>query len=152
MSRLRRREPRPWYAGTLGRGAFTWHVLAVGRIAILCFVGAAGLVACKDRPPSAAEIADRGWGAHELVVTAGEHAATCAAAGPAMQRVFTAQRQAFVEAMALDRDKQRLIEATDYLEAHQDRYADLETRMAALSERCADDPGVQAAFAAMEAP
>ena len=124
----------------------------VGRIAILCFVGAAGLAACKDRPPSAAEIADHGWRAHELVVAAGERAATCAEAGPAMQRVFTENRQAFVDAMALDRDRKRLIEATDYLEAHQDRYADLETRMTALSERCADDPTVQAAFAMLESP
>ena len=127
----------------------------MGRIAILWLLGAVGLAACKDRSissGSAAEIADRGWRAHELVVTAGEHAATCAEAGPAMQRVFTEHRQAFVDAMALDRDRQRLIEATDYLEAHQDRYADLETRMIALSERCADDPLVQATFTAMEAP
>lgn len=116
-----------------------------------CAIGAA-LVACKDRAPSAAEITDRGWHAHELVVGAGEHAPTCAEAGAAMQRVFAEHRQAFVDAMALDHDRRRLSEATDYLEAHQDRYADLETRMAALSERCTDDPGVQAAFAAMEAP
>jgi hypothetical protein len=118
----------------------------------LSLLGAVGLVGCKERPPSAAEIADRGWGAHELVVAAGEHAATCAEAGAAMQRVFVAHRQEFVDAMALDRDPRRLIEATDYLEAHQDRYADLETRMTALSERCADDPTVQAAFTVMESP
>ncbi|HET7501870.1 MAG TPA: hypothetical protein VFK02_12725 [Kofleriaceae bacterium] len=113
---------------------------------------AIALAACKDRPPSAAEIADRGWRAHELVIAAGEHAATCAEAGAAMQRVFTAHRQQFVDAMALDRDPRRLSEATDFLEAHQDRYADLETRMTALSERCADDAGVQAAFVALESP
>jgi hypothetical protein len=124
----------------------------VRRIATLWLLGVVGLAACKARSPSAADIADRGWHAHELVVAAGEHAATCAEAGPAMQRVFTEQRQAFVDAMALDRDRQRLIEATDYLEAHQERYADLETRMTALSERCADDATVQAAFAAMESP
>ena len=128
----------------------------MGRLAILGLLGAAGLAACKGQSPSAAgsaaEIADRGWAAHELVVAAGEHAATCAEAGPAMQRVFTAHRQAFVDAMALDRDRGRLAEATDFMEAHQDRYADLETRMAALSERCADEPTVQAAFAAMESP
>jgi hypothetical protein len=115
-------------------------------------LGCVALFACKDRPPSAAEIADRGWRAHELVVAAGEHAATCAEAGAAMQRVFTEHRQDFVDAVALDRDKQKLGEATDYLEAHQDRYADLETRMTALSERCASDPTVQATFAAMESP
>lgn len=115
-------------------------------------LGCVTLAGCKDRAPSPAEIADRGWRAHELVVTAGEHAATCAEAGAAMQRVFTTHRQAFVDAMALDRDRQRLTEATDYLEAHQDRYADLETRMVALSERCAGDPTVGAAFKVMESP
>jgi len=114
--------------------------------------GAIGLAACKDRTASPAEIADRGGRAHELVVAAGEHAATCAEAGAAMQRVFTEYRQDFVDAIALDRDKQKLIEATDYLEAHQDRYADLETRMTALSERCAGAPAVQAAFTEMESP
>jgi hypothetical protein len=126
----------------------------VQRIASLWLFGVVGLAACKGRSPSrsAAEIADRGWGAHELVVAAGERSATCAEAGPAMQRVLTEHRQAFVDAMALDRDKQRLSEATEYLEAHQERYADLETRMSALSERCADDPTVQAAFMTMESP
>jgi len=109
-------------------------------------------VACKDAPPSPGEIADRGWRAHELVVTAGERAATCAEAGAAMQRVFTRHRPDFVAAVALDRDRRRLAEATAYLEAHQDRYADLETRMTALSERCAADPTVQAAFDQMESP
>ena len=136
----------------LGRGGGSWHVLAVPRIAMWRLLGCLALAACKDRAPSPAEIADQGWQAHELVVTAGEHAATCAEAGAAMQRVFTAHRQAFVDAMALDRDRQKLSEAIDYLEAHADRYANLETRMAALSERCADDPTVQAAFKAMESP
>jgi len=127
----------------------------VRRIAtwwLLGLVECVGLGACKDRAPPPAEIADRGWRAHELVVTAGEGAATCALAGAAMQRVFTEHRQDFVDAIALDRDKQKLAEATDYLEAHQDRYADLETRMTALSERCADDPAVQATFMGMESP
>ena len=113
---------------------------------------AIGLAACKDRAPSPAEIADRGWRAPELVIAAGEHAATCAEAGAAMQRVFTEHHQDFVDAIALDNDKQKLSEATDYLEAHQDRYADLETRMTGLSERCAGDPAVQAAFTVMESP
>jgi hypothetical protein len=94
--------------------------------------------------------ADRGWRAHEMVVTAGERAPTCTEAGAAMQRVLDEHRADFAAALALDDDKQRLAEATDYLEAHQDRYADLETRMTGLSERCADDVTVQAAFAAME--
>jgi len=115
-------------------------------------LGVAGLTACKDRPASPAEIADRGWRAHELVVAAGEHEATCALAGAAMQRMITSHRQDFIAAIALDRDKQKLGEATDYLEAHQERYADLETRMAALSERCAGDPTVAAAFMTMESP
>jgi hypothetical protein len=110
------------------------------------------LAACKQGPPSAAEVADRGWAAHELVIGAGEREATCAGAGAAMQRVFVANRQAFVDAMALDRDKERLAEATEYLEQHDDRYADLETRMEALSERCAQDATVQAAFAQMSNP
>lgn len=111
------------------------------------------MVACKQAgPPSPAEIADRGWSAHELVVTAGEREATCAGAGAAMQRVFAAHRQAFVDAMALDRDKKALEAATEYIEAHADRYADLETRMAALSDRCASDATVQAAFAQMSNP
>jgi len=102
--------------------------------------------------PSAAEIADRGWRAHEHVVAAGERAPTCAAAGVAMQQMFLGQRAAFVAAIALDHDPARLAEATSYLEAHHDRYADLETRMQALAERCADAAGVQAVFARMESP
>jgi hypothetical protein len=124
----------------------------VRRIVTWSLLGALGLAGCKDHAPSPAEIADRGWRAHELVVTAGERAATCALAGAAMQAVFTAHRQDFVDAVALDRDKQKLAEATDYLEAHQDRYADLETRMTALSEHCAGDPTVAAAFTVMESP
>jgi hypothetical protein len=124
----------------------------VRRIATWWLLGAAALAACKDGPPSAAEIADRGWRAHELAVAAGERAPTCAAAGLAMQLVVAVHRQDFVAAVALDRDPKQLAAATDYLEAHQDRYADLETRMVALSERCADDPAVQAAFAQMETP
>jgi hypothetical protein len=118
----------------------------------MALLAAVELAACKARAPSPGEIADRGWRAHELVVAAGERAATCAEAGTAMQRVFAEHRQAFVDAVALDRDRDRLSEATDYIEAHRDRYADLETRMIALSERCADDPSVTAAFTAMETP
>ena len=138
------------------RRIVTWSLVAArGTVAVLGTLGVFGIFGlggCKDRPPSPAEIADRGWRAHELVVTAGEHEATCAGAGAAMQRVIAAHRQDFADALALDRDKQKLAEATDYLEAHQDRYADLETRMTALSERCAGDPTVAAAFTAMESP
>ena len=119
-------------------------------------LGSVWLSSCKDHAPSraerAAEIADRGWRAHELVIAAGEAARTCAEAGPAMQRVFAGHRQDFVDAIALDKDKDQLRAATDFLEAHQDRYADLETRMEALAERCAADPTVQAAFRQMESP
>lgn len=109
--------------------------------------------ACRQAgPPDPAEIADHGWSAHELVVSAGEREATCAGAGAAMQRVFAANRQAFVDAMGLDRDKRALEAATEYMEAHADRYADLETRMAALSDRCVTDPTVLAAFAQMSNP
>ena len=107
---------------------------------------------CKQGPPSPAEVADQGWAAHELVVAAGEAQPTCAGAGAAMQRVYVEHRQAFVDAMALDRDKARLEAATTYLEAHADRYADLETRMEALADRCATEPTVQAAFAQMANP
>jgi hypothetical protein len=69
-----------------------------------------------------------------------------------MQRVFAANRQAFVDALALDLDRDALRQATDYIELHQDRYRDLETRMEALSERCTDDATVQAAFRQMESP
>jgi len=113
-------------------------------------------IAChKDSAPagpSAAEITDRSWQAHVLVVTAGERAKTCAEAGAAMQQAFAAHRQAFVDAMALDRDKAKLAEATAFIEANEGRYADIDTRMAALSDRCAEDPTVQAAFQQMSAP
>ncbi len=118
---------------------------------LLCALAALQLAACKTRP-TPGEIADRGWRAHELVVAAGERAATCAEAGPAMQRVLADHRQAFVDAIALDHDLSKLGEAADYMEAHRGRYADLETRMAALSERCADDTAVMAVFDAMESP
>ena len=69
-----------------------------------------------------------------------------------MQRVFVANRSAFVDAVALDVDEHRLAQATQYLEAHQDRYVDLEARMAALADRCAEDASVQAAFRQLESP
>jgi hypothetical protein len=102
--------------------------------------------------PSPAEIAERAWHAHEVVISAGEEAADCAAAGAAMQRVFAAQRQAFVDAMTLDRDKQRLAAATEYLEKNEERYRTIEARMDALSDRCGHEPAVAAAFRQMEAP
>jgi hypothetical protein len=134
----------------LAAPAAAWHVVDVRWIAMLGLL-AAGLAGCK-RGPSPADIADRGWRAHELVVAAGEHAATCAEAGAAMQRVFGEHRQAFVDAVALDNDLEKLSEATDFIEAHRDRYGDLETRMVALSDRCTDDAAVQAVFTSMETP
>ncbi len=106
----------------------------------------------RDGEPTPAEITDRAWQAHAAVVAAGEAATTCAEAGAAMQRELVARRQAFVDAMALDRDKAKLQAATDFIEKNEHRYHDLETRMQALSERCADDATVQAAFAQMSDP
>ena len=106
----------------------------------------------KADAPSPAEIADRGWRAHEIVIAAGENAKDCAAAGAAMQRAFAEHRQAFVDAMSLDSDKQRLAEATDFIEKHEDRYRTIEARMDALADRCAHDPTVGAVFRQMEAP
>jgi len=106
----------------------------------------------QDRGSTAVELTDRSWTAHGAVVAAGESAKTCAEAGAAMQREFIARRQAFVDAMAIDKDKAQLEAATAYIEANEGRYKDLETRMAALSERCADEPTVQAAFAQMSSP
>lgn len=106
----------------------------------------------RETGPTPAEITDRAWTAHAAVVAAGEAAKTCTEAGAAMQREFVARRAAFVDAMALDRDKAKLQEATDFIEKNEGRYNDLETRMAALSERCADEPAVQAAFAQMSDP
>ena len=119
--------------------------------ALALAVGLAG-PGCKDGKPSAAEVTDRAWRAHELVVSASEQAPTCAEAGAAMQRVFAAHRQAFVDGLALDRDRARLEQATAYLEEHAGRYRDLEARMDALSERCADEPAVAAVFRMMDSP
>ncbi len=120
------------------------------RVALLCLA----LAACKDKPREATpeEITERAWAAHDLVVAAGEGQSTCPAAGAAMQKVFVANRQAFVDAIALDRDKARLEQATAYMEAHQDRYADLAERMEKLQDRCVQDATVQAAFAQMDNP
>ena len=120
------------------------------RVALLCLV----VTACKDKPaePTPEEITERGWAAHDLVIAAGEAQSTCAGAGAAMQKVFVANRQAFVDAIQLDRDKARLEKATAYIEAHQDRYADLAERMEKLQDRCAQDATVQAAFAQMDNP
>jgi hypothetical protein len=119
-------------------------------IASLAALGLAA--ACRDRAPSPAELTDRAWRAHELVVAAGEQSRTCAEAGAAMQRVFAAHRQAFVDGLALGRDRAKLEQAAGYLEAHEGRYRDLETRMIALSDRCIDEPTVVAVFRMMESP
>lgn len=116
-------------------------------------LGLATLAGCADEPrPAAVETADRGWRAHGLVVAVGERAPTCAAAGPAMYGAFVALRPVFVAAIELDRDREALAAATAYLEAHADRYRDLETRMAALADRCAEDPGVSEVFRRLESP
>jgi hypothetical protein len=116
-------------------------------LALVAFV-----IGCEQSPPNAAQIAERGWAAHEAVVGVGEAQSTCPAAGAAMQKAFVEHRQAFVDAMALDRDKARLEQATAYMEAHADRYGALEIRMQMLAERCPDDATVQAAFAQMANP
>jgi hypothetical protein len=123
-----------------------------GLAALGLSAAAAASSGCKARAPSPAEVADRAWRAHELVVAAGEQERTCAEAGAAMQRAFAAHRQAFVDGIALDRDRARLEAATDYIAAHEKRYRDLETRMIALSDRCADEPAVAAVFQMMESP
>jgi hypothetical protein len=122
-------------------------------VVMFWLLGTVGSSACKGDPaPSPGDIADRGWHAHELAIAAGEREKTCAAAGPAMQRVIAEHRQAFVDAIALDNDREQLRAATEFIEAHADRYRDLETRMEGLSERCADEPTVVAAFRQMESP
>ena len=128
------------------------HRIAIAGITALGLaLGLAG-PGCKRGEPSVAEITDRAWRAHERVVAAGEQAATCAEAGAAMQRVFAEHRQAFVDGLLLDRNRARLEQATAYLEANERRYRDLEARMDALSERCADEPTVVAVFRMMDSP
>lgn len=123
------------------------------RWTVTCWLlGCVWLSSCKDHAPSPAEIADRGWHAHELVIAAGEAAKSCPDAATAMQKIFSEHREDFAAAFELDQDKARLQQATDFLEAHQDRYGDLETRMEALSDRCANDAAVQAVFHQMAAP
>lgn len=122
-------------------------------LVIAILVGLLSDIGCReDTRPTPAEITDRAWAAHAVVIAAGERAPTCAEAGAAMQQAFAELRPAFVAAMALDRDKAKLAEATDFLEANARRYADLETRMIALADRCADDLTVQAAFDQMSSP
>jgi hypothetical protein len=135
------------------RNDLPWHVRVVRSLSIAS-LAALGLAAagCKEGPPSAAAIADRAWRAHERVVAAGEQERTCAEAGAAMQRAFAAQRQAFVDGLALDRDRAKLEQATAYLAEHEGRYKDLEARMLALSDRCAGEPTVVAVFRMMESP
>ena len=107
---------------------------------------------CEGNAPSPAEIADRGWRAHEIVIAAGENAKDCGEAGPAMQRAFAAHRRAFVDAMALDRDKERLRAATEFIEKNEARYKVIEARMDALADRCAHEPSVGTAFRMMSSP
>ena len=120
-------------------------------VAITAFA-AAGATACRESPPTPAQVADRGWQAHELVIAAGEQAASCAGAGLAMQRVFIDHRRAFVDAVALDNDPARLAEAAAFITSNDRRYADLALRMEALADRCSDDATVTATFHMMESP
>jgi len=106
--------------------------------------------ACDDHAPSPAEIVDLSWRAHELVIGAGERAHTCAAAAAAMRAVLVLARDALAAGMALEDDPVRFEAARRYLEQHAARYEDLDTRMAALSDRCGDDPAVVAVFRDME--
>jgi len=67
-----------------------------------------------------------------------------------MRAVFALTRDAFAEARLLEGDAGRFAEATSYLQQHAARYAALDTRMAALAERCGDHPAVMAVFRDME--
>lgn len=125
-------------------------IAALPAIAALALALAAG--GCGERRSAVEEETHRAWRAHELVISAGELSATCAEAGAAMQRVFAAHRQAFTDGAALSRDREKLSQAADYIERHEDRYRDLETRMAALSDRCIDEPTVVAVFRMMDSP
>jgi hypothetical protein len=117
-----------------------------GLLAIFLWSG------CKTDAPSPAEITKRAWRAHEIVIAAGENASTCAEAGVAMQTAFVANRQAFVDAIALDSDKAKLSEAADYIEKHDETYKVIEARMQVLSDKCGEDLTVAAAFQQMETP
>jgi hypothetical protein len=132
--------------GDLGEAART----AVRGLA--CVLAALLVAGCERGEPSAVEITRRAWRAHEIVVGAGERARTCAEAGAAMQRALADHRQAFVVALALDRDPDRLATAAAYIRQHERHYRDIETRMIALSDRCGDDPTVAAAFHQMGSP
>lgn len=115
-------------------------------LALVLALGACG------HTPAPSEVAERGWAAHARVIAAGEAAPTCALAGRAMRAAFTADRDAFVAAVALDRDKRKLAAAADYIATHGDRYRDLEARMDALATRCASEPAVTAVLDAMNDP
>ena len=54
-------------------------------------------------------------------------------------------------ALDQDQDRDRLRIATEWLETHGQRYADLEPRMGARAEQCGHDAAVQAVFQAMNA-
>jgi hypothetical protein len=121
-----------------------WLLASIGWLAPGC--------GGKSDAPSPAEITERAWTAYEQVIAAGESAKTCAEAGTAMQAAFTANRQAFVDSAALDRDKQRVAKAADYVEKHDERYRSIEKRLDALEDRCGEEPTVAATFRQMEAP
>ena len=84
------------------------------------------------------------------MIGAGERAPTCASAAAAMRAVLVMESAAFAEARALERDRWRLDQAAPYIGQHAERYDKLDTRMAALADRCGDDPAVMAVFRDME--
>jgi hypothetical protein len=124
---------------------------AAARAAAAALAAAALAAGCHRRAPGA-EAADRSWRAHERAIAAGERARTCAEAGVAMTLVIAAHRQDFIDGLAIDREPDRLAEATSFIAASEARYRDLETRMIALADRCADDAVVRGAFERMESP
>jgi hypothetical protein len=111
------------------------------------------LAACgSGHAPTAGEIVERGWDAHEAVIAAGERAATCADAGAAMQRELRDRRPALAAAIAFDRDPAQLAKLVDFLESHQDRLDELARRTDAVRTRCPDDAGVVTALRDLAVP
>ncbi len=124
------------------------------RIAILGLGLALGLGGCSQKKPTSkpGDVIARGWDAHEAVIAAGEHAASCGEVATAMRRALGAHRQDLAEAFALERDTERLATIVDYLEAHQERLDELARRDDALRARCPDDADVVAAFRDLQPP
>jgi hypothetical protein len=121
----------------------------VHRSLVLAFA----LAACgKSGAPTPGQVVERGWDAHEAVVAAGEHAASCPEVGAAMRRALGEHHAALADAFELDRDPAQLEKLVDFLEAHQDRLDELARRSDALRARCPDDASVTAAFHDLQVP